>query len=107
AGKSRSELLDIIFSHSTLEQFFKPGEIAARSRLKQTSSPPRHPRRQVWGLLLQGSELDRRRCIAIDQVADFQSKTTFAGVGSGGGGGGLDAGQGGHVVRPKIPRGKF
>ena len=31
AGKTRSELLDIIFSLSTVEQLFKPAEIAARS----------------------------------------------------------------------------
>lgn len=32
-GKTRSELLDIIFSLTTVEQLFKPAEIAARSRL--------------------------------------------------------------------------
>ena len=31
AHKSRSELLDIIFSQATVEQLFKPAEIAARS----------------------------------------------------------------------------
>jgi hypothetical protein len=31
ANKSRSELLDVIFSLSTVEQWFKPSEIAARS----------------------------------------------------------------------------
>jgi hypothetical protein len=31
AGKGRSELLDIIFSLTTVEQWFKPSEIAARS----------------------------------------------------------------------------
>jgi len=31
AGKSRAELLDIIYSHATVEQLFKPAEIAARS----------------------------------------------------------------------------
>jgi hypothetical protein len=35
AGKSRSELLDIIFSLTTVEQLFKPGEIATRSRLNK------------------------------------------------------------------------
>ena len=35
ARKSRSELLDIIFSLSTVEQLFKPVEIAARSRLNK------------------------------------------------------------------------
>src|SRR6266404_2437550 len=35
AGKSRSELLDIIFSLTTVEQLFKPAEIAARSRLNK------------------------------------------------------------------------
>src|SRR5438105_5437 len=30
AGKSRAELLDIIFSLTTVEQWFKPAEIAAR-----------------------------------------------------------------------------
>ena len=34
-GKSRSELLDIIFSLTTVEQLFKPAEIAARSRLNK------------------------------------------------------------------------
>src|SRR5438132_8168544 len=29
--KSRSDLLDIIYSHVTVEQLFKPSEIAARS----------------------------------------------------------------------------
>jgi hypothetical protein len=37
AGKSRSELLDIIFSLTTVEQLFKPAEIAARSRLNKRS----------------------------------------------------------------------
>ena len=31
ANKSRLELLDIIFSQATVEQLFKPAEIAARS----------------------------------------------------------------------------
>ena len=31
AGKSRAELLDIIYSMATVEQWFKAGEIAARS----------------------------------------------------------------------------
>ena len=31
ANKSRSDLLDIIYSLSTVEQWFKPSEIAARS----------------------------------------------------------------------------
>jgi hypothetical protein len=31
AGKSRAQLLDIIYSHATVEQLFKPAEIAARS----------------------------------------------------------------------------
>ena len=31
AGKTRAELFDIIFSLSTVEQHFKPGEIARRS----------------------------------------------------------------------------
>ena len=31
ANKSRSELLDVIFSLATVEQWFKPSEIAARS----------------------------------------------------------------------------
>ena len=31
AGRSRSELIDLIFSLSTVEQWFKPSEIAARS----------------------------------------------------------------------------
>jgi hypothetical protein len=31
AGRSRSELIDLIFSLSTVEQLFKPSEIAARS----------------------------------------------------------------------------
>ena len=35
AGKTRSELLDIIFLLSTVEQLFKPAEIAARSRLNK------------------------------------------------------------------------
>jgi len=35
AGESRSELLDIIFSLSTVEQLFKPSEIAARSCLNK------------------------------------------------------------------------
>jgi len=35
AGKSRSELLDTIFSLTTVEQLFKPAEIAARSRLNK------------------------------------------------------------------------
>jgi hypothetical protein len=30
AGRSRSELIDLIFSLSTVEQWFKPSEIAAR-----------------------------------------------------------------------------
>ena len=35
AGKSRAELLDIIFSQATVEQLFKPTEIAARSCLNK------------------------------------------------------------------------
>src|SRR5262249_17615342 len=35
AGKTRSELLDIIFSLTTVEQFFKPAEIARRSCLNK------------------------------------------------------------------------
>ena len=35
AGKSRSELIDIIFSLTTVEQLFKPGEIATRSCLNK------------------------------------------------------------------------
>jgi hypothetical protein len=35
AGKSRSELLAIIFSLTAVEQLFKPAEIAARSRLNK------------------------------------------------------------------------
>jgi hypothetical protein len=35
AGKTRSELLDIIFSQATVEQWFKPAEIAARSCLNK------------------------------------------------------------------------
>ena len=35
AGKSRSELVDIIFSLTTVEQLFKPAEIAARSCLNK------------------------------------------------------------------------
>jgi hypothetical protein len=35
AGKSRSDLLDIIFSLVTVEQLFKPSEIAARSCLNK------------------------------------------------------------------------
>ena len=35
AGKSRSELLDVIFSLTTVEQLFKPTEIAMRSRLNK------------------------------------------------------------------------
>ena len=31
AGRSRSELIDLIFSLVTVEQLFKPSEIAARS----------------------------------------------------------------------------
>src|SRR5437764_14240789 len=31
AGRSRSELIDLIFSLVTVEQLFKPAEIAARS----------------------------------------------------------------------------
>jgi len=31
AGKSRAEFVDIIYSHVTVEQLFKPAEIAARS----------------------------------------------------------------------------
>ena len=31
AHKSRAELVDIIYSHVTVEQLFKPAEIAARS----------------------------------------------------------------------------
>lgn|SRR5215813_898407 len=34
-GKTRSELLDVIFSLTTVEQFFKPSEIAARSCLNK------------------------------------------------------------------------
>jgi len=34
-GKSRSELLDIIFSLTTVEQLLKPAEIAARSCLNK------------------------------------------------------------------------
>jgi hypothetical protein len=35
AHKSRSELIDLIFSLVTVEQLFKPAEIAARSRLNK------------------------------------------------------------------------
>ena len=35
ANKSRSDLLDLIFSLVTIEQFFKPSEIAARSCLNK------------------------------------------------------------------------
>jgi hypothetical protein len=35
AGKTRSDLLDIIFSLTTVEQLFKPAEIATRSRLNK------------------------------------------------------------------------
>jgi len=35
AGKTRSELLDIIFSLTTVEQLFKPAEIARRSCLNK------------------------------------------------------------------------
>jgi hypothetical protein len=35
AGRSRSELLDIIFSLTTVEQLLKPSEIAARSCLNK------------------------------------------------------------------------
>src|SRR2546429_6447606 len=35
AHKSRSELLDIIFSQATVEQLYKPSEIAARSCLNK------------------------------------------------------------------------
>jgi hypothetical protein len=35
AGKSRSDLLDIIFSLATVEQLFKPSQIAARSCLNK------------------------------------------------------------------------
>ena len=35
AQKSRSELLDVIFSLATVEQSFKPSEIAARSCLNK------------------------------------------------------------------------
>lgn len=31
AGKSRAELVDVIYSLATVEQWFKPAEIAARS----------------------------------------------------------------------------
>ncbi len=34
-NKSRSDLLDLIFSLVTVEQLFKPSEIAARSRLNK------------------------------------------------------------------------
>jgi hypothetical protein len=35
AGKSRAEFVDIIYSHVTVEQLFKPAEIAARSCLNK------------------------------------------------------------------------
>lgn len=35
ASKSRAELLDIIFSLTTVEQLLKPAEIATRSRLNK------------------------------------------------------------------------
>jgi hypothetical protein len=35
ANKSRGELLDVIFSLATVEQLFKPAEIAARSCLNK------------------------------------------------------------------------
>src|SRR6266536_1999886 len=35
AHKSRSELIDLIYSLLTIEQFFKPSEIAARSCLNK------------------------------------------------------------------------
>jgi ribosomal protein L29 len=35
ASRSRAELLDLIFSLVTVEQLFKPAEIAARSRLNK------------------------------------------------------------------------
>ena len=35
ANKSRSDLLDIIYSLSTVEQWFKPSEIAVRSRVNK------------------------------------------------------------------------
>jgi len=35
AEKSRTQLLDIIFSLTTVEQLFKPAEIAIRSRLNK------------------------------------------------------------------------
>jgi len=35
AGKTRSELLDLIFSLATVEQLFKPAEIARRSCLNK------------------------------------------------------------------------
>src|SRR2546430_9976345 len=35
AHKSRSELLDIIYSQATVEQLFKPADIAARSCLNK------------------------------------------------------------------------
>ena len=35
ANKSRLELLDIIFSQATVEQLYKPSEIAARSCLNK------------------------------------------------------------------------
>ncbi len=34
-NSSRSDLLDLIFSLATVEQLFKPSEIAARSRLNK------------------------------------------------------------------------
>ena len=35
AGKTRSELIDVIYSLSTVEQHYKPAEIAARSAMKK------------------------------------------------------------------------
>src|SRR6266536_5650024 len=34
-GKTRAELIDLIFSLATVEQHFKPAEIAARSAMKK------------------------------------------------------------------------
>jgi hypothetical protein len=35
AGKTHAELIDVIFSLATVEQHFKPAEIAARSAMKK------------------------------------------------------------------------
>ena len=35
AGKTRTELIDIIASMATVEQHFKPGDIATRSAMKK------------------------------------------------------------------------